>query len=57
MEGEGPDWVVPTEDLVTWERDGFVKIRKVPEFPGNREPMSLITFTSKQCKVKVLFEL
>ena len=54
MEGEGPDWVVPTEDLVTWERDGFVKIRKVPEFPGNREPMSLITFTSKQCKVIVL---
>ena len=55
MEGVGPDWVVPTEELVTWDRDGSVKIRKVPEYPGNREPMSLVTFTTKQCKVFAFF--
>ena len=57
MEGEGPDWVVPTEDLVTWEKDGFVKIRTGPQNLGNREPMSLVTFTTKQCQVFRLFDL
>ncbi len=48
---EGPDRIIPTENLVTWEKDGCVKLRTIPEFPGNRESMSLITFTKKQCQV------
>ena len=50
-EEEGPDRIIPTDNLITWEKDGCVKLRMIPEFPGNRESMSLITFTKKQCQV------
>jgi hypothetical protein len=48
---EGPDRIIPTDNLTTWKQDGCVKLRTIPEFPGNRDSMSLVTFTKKQCLV------
>ncbi len=48
---EGPDRIIPADNLITWEKDGCVKLRMIPEFPGDRDSMSLITFTKKQCQV------
>ena len=51
VEEEGPDRIIPTENLVSCDKDGCVKIRTTPGFPGDRESMSLVTFTKKQCQV------
>ncbi len=50
---EGPDRIISTENLTNCARDGCVKLRMIPEFPGNRDSMSLITFTKKQCQVTI----
>lgn len=47
---EGPDRVLPTEDLVTWASNGCVKIRKAKDWPANRDVLSLPTLVKKQCE-------
>ena len=47
---QGPDRVLPAENLSTSEIDGCVQIRKTKEWPANRDPMSLPTFFRKQCE-------
>ena len=48
-EEKGPDRIIPTDNLTTWEKDGCVKIRKTKEWPANRDSISLPTLVKKQC--------
>ena len=51
---EGPDQVLPNDDLITDRISGSVKLRKTAGYPGDLEPMSLVTFTKKQCQVSCM---
>lgn len=46
---EGPDRIIPTDDLTTWEQDGATKIRMGSEYPANIEPKSLVTVINEAC--------
>lgn len=47
---KGPDRILPTDNLTTWDKDGCVKIRKTKEWPANRDSISLPTLVKKQCE-------
>ena len=54
---EGPDQVLPNDDLITERISGSVKLRKTSGYPGDLEPMSLVTFTKRQCQVRPMLLL
>ena len=55
-EVEGPDRVLLCDYWVTHLAEGTVKLRKIPGYPGDKEPMSLITYIKKQCQVVTTFK-
>ena len=36
----GPDYVYPTDNVYTWDADGYTKIQKTSQRPANMEPKS-----------------
>ena len=46
----GPDYVYPTDNVYTWDADGYTKIQKTSQRPANMEPKSLVTVVKEQCK-------
>ena len=46
----GPGYVYPTDNLYTWDADGYTKIQTTSKTPANLEPKSLIDVVRDQCK-------
>jgi len=46
----GPDRIVDTNNIVTWDNDGYTKIQMKKEYPANIEAKSLVTLVKEQCQ-------
>jgi long-chain-fatty-acid--CoA ligase ACSBG len=46
----GPDRIVDTNNIVTWDNDGYTKIQMRKEYPANIEAKSLVTLVKEQCQ-------
>jgi len=46
----GPDYVFPTDNLTTWDNDGYTKIQMTNTHPANIQPKSLVTVVKEQCR-------
>ena len=46
----GPDIVIPTDNLTTWDADGYTKVHTTNEHPANIQPKSLVTMVKEQCR-------
>ena len=46
----GPDIIRQTENLYTWDNDGYTKIQTRNEHPANLKPRSLVSVVKEQCR-------
>ena len=46
----GPDYIYPTDNIYTWDNDGYTKIQKTSQRPANMEPRSLVSLVKEKCQ-------
>ena len=46
----GPGYVYPTDNLYTWDADGYTKIQTTGKTPADLKPKSLIDVVRDKCK-------
>ena len=51
MATTGPDRIIKTDDLSTWDRDGAVRLRIRKEDAPGTDPLSIISFVKKNCQL------